>query len=61
MTDVDGLSLDPREAVALCERMNKSGGGRPVEILSTHPAPDSRIANIRGNLPEALRYCKGGQ
>ena len=52
---------DPREAVALWERMNKIGGGRPVEILSTHPAPDSRIANIRGFLPEALRYYKGGQ
>ncbi|MDA8124405.1 MAG: M48 family metallopeptidase [Deltaproteobacteria bacterium] len=62
-----GLSLmaragyDPREAVALWERMNKLGGGRPAELLSTHPAPDSRIANIRAYLPEALGYYKGGK
>jgi predicted Zn-dependent protease len=62
-----GLSLmaragyDPREAVSLWERMNKLGGSRPAELLSTHPAPDSRIVNIRSYLPEALRYYKGGK
>ncbi len=49
---------DPREAVSLWERMGKGGGSRPAEILSTHPAPESRITNIRGYLPEALRYYK---
>jgi predicted Zn-dependent protease len=57
-----GLSLmaragyDPREAVPLWERMERLGGSRQAEFLSTHPAPESRITNIRGYLPEALHH-----
>jgi predicted Zn-dependent protease len=36
--------------------MNQSGGGRPPEFLSTHPAPVRRIADIQKELPEALKY-----
>ena len=47
---------DPREAIPFWERMGKDGGKRPPELLSTHPAPDSRIAEIRAILPEAIHY-----
>ena len=48
---------DPSEAVPFWERMNKQEGkSRPPEFLSTHPAPESRIANIKKYIPEALKY-----
>jgi len=30
--------------------------GRPLEFLSTHPAPETRIRKIEGWIPEALQY-----
>ena len=47
---------DPREIIPFWERMNKKEGPRPPELLSTHPAPASRIANIKAYTPDALRY-----
>ena len=47
---------DPREATPFWERMNQQGERRPPEFLSTHPAPESRIANIKKYIPEALVY-----
>jgi predicted Zn-dependent protease len=47
---------DPKEAVPFWERMNKKEGPRPPEFLSTHPAPASRIANLKVYIPEALPY-----
>jgi len=47
---------DPREAIPFWERMNKQAGHKPPEFLSTHPAPESRIANIKTYIPEALPY-----
>lgn len=48
---------DPREAVPFWERMNgEEKGARPPELLSTHPAPDTRIADIERYLPEAMPY-----
>lgn len=49
---------DPREAVPFWQRMNQQGGQRPPELLSTHPAPATRIANIEKYIPEALVYYK---
>jgi predicted Zn-dependent protease len=49
---------DPREAIPFWERMNKKEGPRPPEFLSTHPAPGSRIANLKTYIPEALPYYK---
>ena len=51
---------DPREAVGLWERMRaaNSGRGRQAEWLSTHPADDTRIANIRAWLPEAMKFYR---
>lgn len=49
---------DPRAAVTLWQRMAEAGkrrGSKPPEFLSTHPADDTRIRQIQGWLPEALR------
>lgn len=48
---------DPRAAVPFWQRMGEADGGRrPPELLSTHPAPRSRIENIERFLPEALEH-----
>lgn len=50
---------NPREAVALWERMMKmSQGNRPPEFLSTHPAEQKRIDQLNKYMPEALKYYK---
>ncbi len=50
---------NPREAIALWQRMAKnSNGGAPPEFLSTHPAEENRIAQLQRYLPEALKYYK---
>ncbi len=48
--------FDPRAAIPFWERMNKKAGPKPPEFLSTHPAPESRITNIKTYIPEALPY-----
>lgn len=51
---------DPREAVAFWGRMSDaSGGGKPPEMMSTHPSDATRIANLRELMPEAMRYYEG--
>jgi predicted Zn-dependent protease len=46
---------DPRESVALWERMAQvSGGGGQAEFLSTHPSHDTRIDQLKEWMPEAL-------
>ena len=54
---------DPREAVALWERMGQAtGGGGPSEFLSTHPSHDTRIEQLKEWMPEALAiYQKRAQ
>jgi predicted Zn-dependent protease len=47
---------DPRQAIPFWERMEKNDKARPPELLSTHPAPASRVANIKAHLPEAIPY-----
>lgn len=50
---------NPREAVPLWERMKAmSGGNKPPEFLSTHPAEDTRIQKLQEMMPEALKYYK---
>ncbi|OIP00105.1 MAG: peptidase M48 [Bacteroidetes bacterium CG2_30_33_31] len=49
---------DPNEAITFWERMAKSGGQKPPEILSTHPADETRIADLKAYLPEALKFYK---
>ncbi|MFP4571838.1 MAG: M48 family metallopeptidase [Desulfobacterales bacterium] len=53
---------DPRQAVDFWRRMAKKKKGKsPPEFLSTHPADDKRIANIRQMLPEAMKYYRKRQ
>ncbi|MEN8127128.1 MAG: M48 family metallopeptidase [Planctomycetota bacterium] len=49
----------PEEAVGFWQRMAESKeGSAPPEFLSTHPADDTRIMNIKRALPEARRYYR---
>ena len=47
---------DPREAIPFWQRMSSQEGQRPPQLLSTHPAPETRVADIKKYLPEALPY-----
>lgn len=47
---------DPQVAIPFWERMAKSGGAKPPEFLSTHPADDTRIEKLRNIMPEALKF-----
>jgi predicted Zn-dependent protease len=48
---------DPAVSVQLWERMAAlERGDRPPEFLSTHPSSDTRIAQLREWIPEAMRY-----
>ncbi|MEO7924863.1 MAG: M48 family metallopeptidase [Chitinophagaceae bacterium] len=51
---------NPREAIALWQRMEQAGGGgqRPPEFLSTHPSEGRRIQQLEKFMPEALTYYK---
>ena len=49
---------DPNKAIAFWERMSQYGSSGVPEILSTHPSDVKRIAELKKNLPEALKYYK---
>jgi predicted Zn-dependent protease len=47
---------DPRQAVEFWKRMSQGqGGGAPPEFLSTHPSDETRIKQIEGWLPKAMK------
>ncbi len=47
---------NPREAVGLWQRMKAaSGGNRPPEFLSTHPAEDKRISQLNSIMEETIK------
>ncbi|HET8721023.1 MAG TPA: M48 family metallopeptidase [Nitrospira sp.] len=53
---------DPRESVALWERMARmSGGGAPAEFMSTHPSNETRIDQLRKWMPEAMAIYQSKQ
>ncbi len=51
---------DPGAAVPFWQRMSaKAGGQKPPEFMSTHPSDETRINDIKGLLPEAMKYYQG--
>jgi predicted Zn-dependent protease len=49
---------DPRAAITLWETMRRAPGPRPPQFLSTHPAPDARIAQLEQLMPAALELYR---
>lgn len=58
--DIIGLDLmsragfDPNQSVALWQNMKAASKGAPPEWMSTHPADETRIANLQARVPESL-------
>ena len=58
--DIVGLDLlanagfDPRASTQLWRNMAAANPGAPPELLSTHPAPTTRISNLEKRMPKAL-------
>ncbi|SFC94090.1 M48 family metallopeptidase [Pseudoalteromonas denitrificans] len=63
-TEADSIGLDlmakagfnPKESVTLWQNMSKEGSGATPEFLSTHPAPTSRISELRSKMPDAMKF-----
>ena len=53
--------FDPREAVTLWQKMGQQGGARPPELLSTHPAPDTRIQRLNSQVSRYMPLYKQAQ
>lgn len=57
--DLMGLAImaeagfEPQASIALWRNMSEASGGQPPELLSTHPAHGTRIADLREHLPGA--------
>lgn len=47
---------DPHAAVTLWQKMNKLGGSRAPEFLSTHPAPENREKTLKALIPQMMPY-----
>lgn len=46
--------FDPREAVTLWQKMAQKGGATPPELLSTHPAPTTRIQQLDAQVSQYM-------
>lgn len=44
--------FNPEAAITLWQKMSALGGAKPPEFFSTHPANDSRIAELRALVPK---------
>jgi predicted Zn-dependent protease len=50
---------NPQEAISFWQRMSEQKkGAQPLEFLSTHPADETRIQNLKDLLPDAMQYYK---
>lgn len=48
---------NPQEAIPFWQRMaNASGGGKPPELVSTHPSDARRVSELQKLMPEAMKY-----
>lgn len=53
---------NPNEAIAFWERMKQANSGPKVPVwLSTHPLDETRIEEMKKNLPEAIKYYQKGK
>ena len=50
---------DPQVAVSFWQRMAANSTNQQAEFLSDHPSDATRIKQIQGWMPEALKYYKG--
>lgn len=48
---------NPNAAAPFWDRMNRAGGGRPPEFLSTHPDPSKRSQRLKSLVPKARAYA----
>jgi predicted Zn-dependent protease len=49
---------DPNAVVGFWQRMAAANSAAPPEFLSTHPADDTRIRQLRAYMPEAMGYYR---
>jgi predicted Zn-dependent protease len=50
---------NPQEAIPFWQRMAAAGDGqKPPQLLSSHPADETRIQQLQKYMPEALKYYK---
>jgi predicted Zn-dependent protease len=49
---------DPNAAVGFWQRMAARSQGAPPEFLSTHPSGETRAANLKQLIPEAMKYYR---
>lgn len=47
---------DPHAAIDFWTRMSKSGGGQPMQFMSTHPSHEKRIADLEHAMDEAMPF-----
>ena len=50
--------FEPEASVELWRNMSRTGGGRPPEFLSTHPANETRIRALQAGLPAATELYR---
>jgi predicted Zn-dependent protease len=51
--------FDPREAANLWRKMASQGGKKPPQILSSHPADETRIKRIESLIPKVMPLYQG--
>jgi len=51
---------NPESSIPFWQRMaeQSAGGQKTMELLSTHPSDETRIATLKSYMPEALKYYK---
>ena len=47
--------FNPKESITLWQNMSAAGSGDTPEFLSTHPAPSTRISDLRNKMPSVMK------